>query len=87
MNIKRRRELRIVIASVADRDELVAEIWTVDNMLAEIRRVDGELRVELYPDPAGRAWDVSLDDLFYALETAKLRLTTLIEKQTAEDGR
>lgn len=48
---------KIEIASVSDRDDLVAEIWQSDQMIAEIRRTaDGRPLIEIYPPLEGGSW-------------------------------
>jgi len=70
-----RNELTVQIASVPDRDGLVAEIWHGDVMVAEINQGQGRsLRVELYPSPRDAHWDFDLDDLIGALAEARRRL-------------
>jgi hypothetical protein len=45
--------LMVQLANVPDRDELVAEIWGNNQMVAEIRRgSDGERYIDLYPSPS-----------------------------------
>lgn len=39
----------VIIASVPDRENVVAEIWYEQKMLAEVSNEDGNVEVELYP--------------------------------------
>lgn len=69
--------ISITIASVPDREDLVAELWLGDEQLAEVSKdARGELSVELYSAPAGTPWKIHLDDLVAALGDAKARLGT-----------
>lgn len=42
-------KFRIQIASVPDRENLVAEVWHEDIMVAEINQERDQLEIELYP--------------------------------------
>ena len=42
--------LTIELVSVPDRDDLVAEVWLGQYLLAELRQEGGHVRVQLYPD-------------------------------------
>ena len=67
--------LSIQIASVPDRDELVAEIWDSDDLLAEVC-ILGELpQIEIYPRRDHAPWKLSLTQLSEAMQAAvdKLR--------------
>ena len=65
---------RIQIASVSDRDEVVAEIWLGDAMVAEVRRGErGELQIEIYPRDSG-PWNLELKSWLAALVEAQRRL-------------
>ena len=55
--------LSIQIASVPDRDELVAEIWEADDLLAEVC-IQGALPlIEIYPRRDRAPWRLSLAQL------------------------
>lgn len=65
----------IEVASSPDRDELVAEIWWNDQMVAEVRRTgDGRRFVDLYPSPSGTPWSFVVDEWLDAIKEAKNRL-------------
>ncbi|MBZ2188658.1 hypothetical protein K8B33_15085 [Alcanivorax sp. JB21] len=65
----------VEIASSPDRDDLVAEIWWNDQMVAELRRSpDGGRYIDLYPSPSRVPWSFSLDDWTKAVEEAKSQL-------------
>lgn len=64
----------ISIASVPDRDYVVAEIWVEDNLFAEIRREDTGTFIEVYPHPTGQPWSLECDRLSSILSEANARL-------------
>lgn len=65
-------KLTVEIASVPDRDHLVAEIWLEDEMIAEATQDDaGVFILELYPNPNGGSWKVGLENLVQTLDIAK----------------
>lgn len=65
----------VEIASVPDRDDLVAEIWQQDEMVAEIQRApDGRFLLELYPCRNQKPWSFDLQDWMTALSEAQTRL-------------
>lgn len=67
--------LKVEIASVPDRDDLVAEIWQEDEMVAEIQRTpDGRFVLELYPSPNQRPWSFDFEYWMAALSEAQRRL-------------
>lgn len=65
----------VEVASSPDRDELVAEIWWNDQMVAEVRCAgDGRQFVDLYPSPSGTPWSFVVDEWLDAVKEAKYRL-------------
>ena len=65
----------IEIASSPDRDELVAEIWWNEQMVAELRRGGGTTTyVDVYPPPSAKPWSFKLEEWLQALNDAKTRL-------------
>jgi hypothetical protein len=65
----------VEVASSPDRDELVAEIWWNEQMVAEIRKApDGARFVDVYPSPSCVPWSFDLEDLLAALNQANRRL-------------
>lgn len=66
--------MEIVVASVPDRETVVAEMWVNGEQCAEIRQEEGTLIVELYPRPNGAPWLISHAELLTALEEASRRL-------------
>ena len=67
--------LKVEITSVSDRDDLVAEIWQEDEMVAEIQRVPGgRFVLEPYPSPNQKPWSFDLESWMTALSEAQRRL-------------
>lgn len=64
----------VELTSVTDRDDLVAEVWIGQELLAELRQEDGRVRLQIYADPAGGTWDLPCDDLLVALQQARAKL-------------
>lgn len=64
----------IEIASVPDRDEVVAEIWYNDEMVAEMRQDNGETILEIYGKESGAPWSFKLQEWLRALDEAEKRL-------------
>lgn len=67
--------LTIEITSPPDRDDLVAEIWVGDEMLAEVSLGGSNTAVvEFYPRQSGKPWIADLEEITEALNQAKQRL-------------
>ena len=65
----------IELTSNPDRDDLVAEIWWNDQMVAEVRQsLDGSRYIELYPSPSRTPWSFKLKELLNAVNEAESRL-------------
>ncbi len=63
--------LIVQLASVPDRDELVAEIWWNNQMVAEVRRgPDGDRYIDLYPSPSRTPWSFPVKEWLAAIEKA-----------------
>lgn len=70
-----RDEIKVLIASLPDREYVVAEIWiNRDIMWGEISQETGELLLTTYADANGESPLLSLDDVIAALIHAKGRL-------------
>ena len=68
-------KLTVQIASVPDRNDVVAELWQGDDMVGEVQRtVDGQFMLEIYAKQGGSPWRINPDDLLVALTEAKTRL-------------
>jgi hypothetical protein len=67
-------EFRICISSPQDREKLVAEIFFDDIQWAEISQDGFEPRIEIYPRPDGRPWNLSVMVMEESIVLAKARL-------------
>ncbi len=67
----------INIASVPDRDQVVAEVWSQHGLVAEVRRVGGRFHVQLFAPHDASCWYVDLQDLVGALNDARERLCSI----------
>jgi hypothetical protein len=64
--------LTITIASVPDRDCLVAEMWCENEMFAEVSEdVDGILYAEVYPKPGTKLWKIRYSELVELLSSCE----------------
>lgn len=64
----------ITVASVPDREELVAEIFFDDVQVAELNTEFGDLLIELYPRPDRKAWCLDAEQFLQAVVEAKIAL-------------
>lgn len=64
-------EFNIELSSVPDRENLVAEIWYGEKMIAEVNKESGRFVIEFYLDEKKT---FMLDEFFEALENAKRRI-------------
>lgn len=65
----------IEVASIPDRDQLVAETWWNEHMVGELRRgADGTIYLDIYPAPSAKQWSFRLEDWLQAVEEATTRL-------------
>ena len=67
-------ELKIIVATVPDRDEPVTEIWSGSELWAELRAETGRRMIEIYPRSDGDRWSFDLDLLLDALQKASTRI-------------
>jgi hypothetical protein len=73
----------VSICSPPDRERLVAAISFGGIQWAEIDQETIELRVEFYPRPDGKVWNISLANAEEALQFAKRRLQALRDPSTS----
>jgi hypothetical protein len=65
----------IELASVPDRDEVVAEIWWGDAMVAELHRgTTGGVEVEIYAAESREPWSFDLTSWLAVLVEAQRRM-------------
>jgi len=68
-------DFRITIASLPDRENLVAEISYKSKQVAEINQETKKLIIQIYaPSKEKDYWDFSLDEFQKVVEEAKQRL-------------
>jgi len=65
---------RITIASLPDRENLVAEISYKNKQVAEISQETNELLIQIYSYKNKDYWEFSLEEFQKVLEEAKQRL-------------
>ena len=70
-------KFRTTIASLPDREQLVAEILYEGVQLAEISQETNELTIQFYSHPRQKDWEFSLEEFFKVLEQAKNKLLEL----------
>ncbi|GAB4192670.1 MAG: hypothetical protein Tsb0015_15050 [Simkaniaceae bacterium] len=68
------KKFRITIASLPDREHLVAEILYQGIQWAEISQETDELIMQFYPHPKQEYWEFNFDEAFQALLEAKKAL-------------
>lgn len=68
---------RITVASLPDRERLVAEILYEGVQWAEISQEADDLLVQFYSHPRQEFWEFSLDEVLKILEQAKEKLLDL----------
>lgn len=66
--------LQVTIASVPDREQLVAEIWSADIQFAELSQEGRDLQLEIYPGPQAQPWSFEYSYLLQVLREAAQRL-------------
>lgn len=71
------KKFRITIASLPDRERLVAEIIYDGVQWAEISQESDDLIVQFYPHPTEDCWEFSFDESMKILEQARNKLLEL----------
>jgi hypothetical protein len=66
--------ITVTIASVPDREKLVAELWYDQELWGEISQDTGELVLEIYPSPARQFRQLKCEELITAVQQAKDKL-------------
>jgi hypothetical protein len=67
-------KFRITLASLPDREHLVAEILYEGLQWAEISQESGELSIQFYSHPRQKCWEFPFDEALEVLEQAKKKL-------------
>ncbi len=79
-------KMEITIASLPDRENLVAELWYDNVLWCEISQEEEDLTLEIYPHPTGKPWTFPFGEALTFLHQAKRKLINLDEsapKQTS----
>ncbi len=71
------KNFEILVTDVPDRENLVAEIWYNEILIAEINQETEKLEIEFF---LNEKINLELDAFFYALETAKNKIIIANEK-------
>jgi hypothetical protein len=66
--------MTITIASVPDREKLVAELWYDQELWGEISQDTGELILEIYPSTTHHFRQLKCEELITAVQQAKDKL-------------
>jgi hypothetical protein len=69
------KEMRICISSPPDRENLVAEIFFGNEQWAELSQEHEIPTLEFYPRPGKEFWQLTFDEVIFALNEAKKQLT------------
>jgi phage pi2 protein 07 len=67
-------QLRFTISSPPDRDDLVADLISDNEMWAQINVDKGYFEISFYPNPTGGDWSFRLDDVESVIDAARERL-------------
>lgn len=67
-------KFKIEITSPPDRNNLVAEIWILDNHVCEINKECDYYEIEIYNPINSKFWTFTLDEFLEVLQEAKKRL-------------
>lgn len=70
-------KFRITIASLPDRERLVAEILYNGIQWAEISQETDQLMIQFYSHPQKKHWEFAFEEAFKILEQAKNKLLEL----------
>ncbi len=71
-------EFRITVASLPDRENLVAEISYDGFQFAEISQETGQLVIQFYRHPKKEYWEFSYNEILEIIEKAKKRLVEVV---------
>lgn len=70
-------EITVQIASIPDRENIVAELWQGGDMIAEVQQAaDGGFTVEIYAKERDGPWRMNLDDLLNAFKKSVQHLSS-----------
>lgn len=63
--------ISIQIASLPDRENVVAELWSGDKQVGEVSKEGAQPEIEIYPNPDGGPWWFPVDELLEAIARAR----------------
>ena len=66
--------LSVTIASVPDRENVVAELWCDKQLWGELSYENNEFKLEIYPSSTGRAWNLKYENVLKSIIVAKEKL-------------
>ena len=70
-------KFQITVASLPDREQLVAEIFYEGVQWVEISQETNEFIIQFYSHPMKKYWEFSFEEALKALELAKKRLVDM----------
>ena len=73
------KKMEIKVASLPDRENLVAEVWHDQTQWCEISQEANGLTLEIYPNPSGKSWAFKFEEAVAFLQQAERRLQNLDE--------
>ena len=73
-------KMEIKIASLPDRENLVAELWYDKVQWCEISQELNELILEIYPSLTGKPWTFQFEEVLEFLQRAERRMASLGEQ-------
>lgn len=79
-------KFRITVASLPDREQLVAEILYEGIQWAEVSQETNELIIQFYSHPRKKYWEFSLEEALQALDLAKKNLSIWDPQEVIMDG-
>jgi len=65
------------VASDIENGEFMVEIWEENEMVGEIRRIDGVLEISIYNSKASKHWQFDLEEFYRILSLAKEDAVTI----------
>lgn len=69
------KTITLQIASVPDKENIVAEIWFGNDQVAEVSNDDsGNTRIEIFSSPTDESWSLDFNDFQEILTKAKNNL-------------
>lgn len=69
--------LTLNVAHLPDRENPVVEVWCGETQFGELSCESGLLRLEIYPGPAGKPWQLGFEEILQILDQAKNRLAEI----------